>query len=104
MFELDKWQEILHTIKQNKLRTALTAFGVFWGILMLILLLGAGRGLQGGVEKTFSGDAQDSMWLWARTTSLPYAGLAPGRDIHFTEDDIEVLKQLPGAGKVVAEN
>jgi putative ABC transport system permease protein len=104
MFELDKWQEILHTIKQNKLRTVLTAFGVFWGILMLILLLGAGKGLQGGVEKTFSGDAQDTLWLWARTTSLPYEGFAPGRDVQFTEDDIEVLKQIPGAGKVVAEN
>jgi putative ABC transport system permease protein len=104
MFELDKWQEILHTIKQNKLRTALTAFGVFWGILMLILLLGAGNGLQGGVVNSFSGDAQDTMWIHPRTTSLPYQGLSPGREIKFTEDDIAALKRLPGVEKVVAEN
>jgi putative ABC transport system permease protein len=104
MFSLDKWQEILHTIKQNKLRTALTAFGVFWGILMLILLLGAGNGLQGGVKNSFSGDAQDSMWIFPRKTSLPYQGLAPGRQLQFTEDDLAALKRLPGVGKVVAEN
>jgi putative ABC transport system permease protein len=104
MFELDKWQEILHTVKQNKLRTALTAFGVFWGILMLILLLGAGNGLQGGVENTFSGDAEDTMWIHPRTTSLPYQGFAAGREIEFNEEDMKVLQRLPGVEKVVAEN
>jgi putative ABC transport system permease protein len=104
LFEADLWQEILHTIKQNKLRTFLTAFGVFWGILMLILLLGAGKGIQHGVEKTFSGDAQDSMWISARTTSVSHQGLSPGRRVQFTEDDVAALQQLPGIDQIATEN
>ena len=81
MFDIDKWQEILHTLKQNKLRTFLTAFGVFWGILMLILLLGAGQGMQNGAENMFSSDLRDSMWIFARQTSIPYKGLPPNRTV-----------------------
>ncbi|MEH6551514.1 MAG: ABC transporter permease [Pseudomonadales bacterium] len=105
MFELDKWQEIFYTLKQNKLRTFLTAFGVFWGILMLILLLGAGTGMRHGVEKMFSSDLRDSIWFFGRQTSLPYKGLALNRDIQFTESDMVAIKrQLPGVKYVSAEN
>jgi len=105
MFDLDKWQEIYHTLKQNKLRTFLTAFGVFWGILMLILLLGAGTGMRHGAEQMFSSDVQDSLWIFGRRTSLPYQGLAPGRKIQFTEADLRAIKrQFPGVKHVSAEN
>ena len=56
---LDGLQEILFTLRQNKLRTLLTAFGVFWGIFMLVLLLGAGRGMQNGVCEDFGSDVLD---------------------------------------------
>ncbi len=105
MISWDGLQEIAYTLKQNKLRTLLTAFGVFWGILMLILLLGAGKGLQKGAESTFSSDVRDSIWVNARPSSLPYKGLAPGRTIQFTEADIVAIKQqVPGVGLISAEN
>ena len=75
MFDLDKWQEIFNTIQKHKLRTGLTALGVFWGIFMLVLLLGAGNGLGNGISNTFRDDAINSIWLWRGKTSMPFAGL-----------------------------
>ena len=88
----DGLQEILFTLRQNKLRTALTAFGVFWGIFMLILLLGAGRGMQNGVMNTFGDESLDSIVIWTGTTSVAYQGRGLGRKIMYTNEDIEALR------------
>lgn len=92
MFDLDKWEEIFSTLQKNKLRTALTAFGVFWGILMLIILLGAGQGLQNGVAKSMLLDATNSIWFFTGRTSIPYKGMPPGRALQFTEEDLKALR------------
>lgn len=89
MFDLDKWQEIFSTIRKNKLRTILTGFSIASGIFMLILLLGAGRGLKNGVSKNFRGQAQNSIMIYRGTTSKPYKGLPEGRRIRFTNEDYD---------------
>lgn len=91
MFDLDKWQEILSTIKKNKLRTFLTGFSVSWGIFMLIILLGSGKGLQNGVQDEFSGDAVNSIWIGGGQTSIAYSGLQAGRYIQFDNDDFDAV-------------
>src|SRR5205085_8831370 len=96
MFDLDKWQEIFNTIAKNRLKTFLTAFSVSWLIFMLIILLGAGNGLQNGVEQEFKGDALNTLWLEGGQTSVPYNGLKPGRDIKLTMDDFKEIKAMPG--------
>ncbi|MBC8112045.1 MAG: ABC transporter permease [Verrucomicrobia bacterium] len=97
MFDLDKWQEILATMRKNKLRTILTAFGVFWGIFMLVVLLGAGNGMQKGIEREFADQAKNSVGIWSGKTSLPHNGLKPGREINFKNTDVEaIMAQVNG--------
>ena len=101
----DGLQEILYSLQRNKLRTGLTAFGVFWGIFMLVLLLGAGTGLKRGIEKGFSSDVRNSMWIRATRTSIPYKGLAHGRSVQFTEADlVAIRRQVANVDIITAEN
>ena len=103
MFDLDKWQEIFSTISKNKLRTFLTGFSVAWGIFMLIILQGAGKGLQNGVETQFEGSATNSMWIWSGQTSKPYAGMQPGRYVRMTNDDYKYIgNHVDGIDKISA--
>ncbi|TAJ15155.1 ABC transporter permease [Marinilabiliaceae bacterium JC017] len=88
---LDYLEEIFSTLKQNKLRAIMTGFSVAWGIFMLILLLGSGRGLQNGMENNFRGTSKNALWIWSRRTQVAYDGLKAGRRIQFTNQDCETL-------------
>jgi putative ABC transport system permease protein len=89
--------EILSVLRQNKLRTLLTSLSVAWGMFMLAVLLGAGRGLENGVEWEFRDDAVNSISVMSGKTSVPFAGRGPGRAVHFTNSDYELLRrQVPG--------
>jgi putative ABC transport system permease protein len=102
MFDLDNWQEIYSSVKKHKLRTLLTAFGVFWGILMLVLLLGAGKGLENGVFQMFGNNARNTIFIWSEVTRLPYKGLSPGRKIAFDNADYQAIRrQVPDIAYLV---
>lgn len=92
MFDIDKWQEIISTIQKNKLRTFLTGFSVAWGIFMLIILLGAGKGLQNAVVNSFQSAKVNSLWVWSGQTSTNYKGYKQGRYIQLTNDDYNLVK------------
>lgn len=92
MFDRDRWQEIFHTLKKNKLRTFMTAFGVFWGIFMLIIMLGSGAGLENGVNSGMGKFATNSFFVWTNRTTIPYKGFPRGRRFWFKNDDIQALR------------
>lgn len=93
MFEKDRWKEIFFIMKQNKLRSFLTAFGIAWGIFMLMIMLGASSGLSNGISQNFGDFATNSCFIFTKETTLPYKGFKKGRRYDFELKDIEMLRQ-----------
>lgn len=93
MFRADTWQEIYHSLRNNKLRTILTMIGVAWGMFLYVTLLGLAKGVENGFNRAFSGFATNSIFFWAESTSMPYAGFPKGRQMHLYLSDIEYLKR-----------
>lgn len=90
MFNIERWQEIFEAISKNRLRTFLTGISVASGIFILVILLGAGKGLQNGIEKQFENDAVGIIEVWSNVTTKEYKGLNPGREIQFRNSDYEL--------------
>lgn len=95
--DIDKWQEIFASLQRHKLRTFLTALSVWWGIFMLVILLGAGNGLRNSAEADFGDRAKNRLYMWSNKTSIPYKGLPAGRFIEFNQKDYELLEGKKGA-------
>ena len=93
MIDLDRYKEILDTLSRNKTRSFLTGFGVFWGIFMLVSLLGGGKGLRELLSSNFKGFANNSGVLITQNTTKPYDGLKKDRSWSLSYKDIERLKQ-----------
>ena len=93
MLSKDTWSEIIEALTANWFRTLLTAFGVLWGIFILVILLAAGKGLENGVKQGFGGMATNSMFMWSQTPSKPYKGLPQGRRYNFKTGDVAAIKQ-----------
>jgi putative ABC transport system permease protein len=105
ILDLDHWQEVFQSLRRNKLRTILTACGVFWGVFMLVVMLGFARGLEGAVTKDFANWAPNAIFIWGQRSSKPYMGQQPGRDVIMTEEDAEYLAaRLDGIEAVVPRN
>ncbi len=105
MFSRDRWDEILEALNSNKFRTLLTAFGVFWGITILVLLLALTNGLKNGVMADFGNFATNSMFMWTQGTSKPYKGLPKGRSFNYKLDDVDAIKsEIPNIKYVSPRN
>jgi putative ABC transport system permease protein len=76
MFDIDLWKEIIDALRKNRMRSFMTAFGVFWGIFMLIIMSGAGRALENGIMDGIKAFATNSAFFWTERTTEPYKGIS----------------------------
>ena len=91
IFDRDTWQEIFGSIQKNKVRTIITVIGVLWGIFIYITLSGSANGLDNGFEREFENIAMNSMFVWAKRTSIPYEGFKSGRNPQLKLKDAQIL-------------
>jgi len=102
IFDKDTWQEIFDSISKNKTRTAITIIGVMWGIFLLVVLLGAARGMENNFNKIFGNFATNSVFVWGQSTSKPFKGFQEGKRITLKMSDLEnIKKEIKGLEFVV---
>ena len=96
LFESDTWKEVYDSLTKNKVRTVITMIGVWWGILLLIALLGAARGMENSFNRIFGDFATNSVFIWGQNTSIPFKGFQEGKlvslklsHVHKIKDNIE---------------
>lgn len=105
LFERDTWQEVYESLSKNKLRTILTMVGVWWGILLLIGLLGAARGLENSFNRLFGDFATNSVFVWGQSTSKPFKGFQEGRQVKLQLSDAKKVEEnVEGIEFVVPRN
>lgn len=105
LFDKDVWQEIYESIRKNKTRTAITIFGAFWGILLLVGLLGAAKGIENGFNSMFGDFATNSVFMAGGRTSKAFKGFQEGRQIQLTTSDVEKINsEVKGVEFVVPRN
>ena len=85
--------EIIHSIRQNKVRTFMSGFGIMWGIFILVLLLGVGRGIEHGVQDQLKGYSAKSVSIWGEETSMKYENMQEGRQIFFNKYLLEDIRR-----------
>ncbi|WP_452221078.1 ABC transporter permease [Lacinutrix salivirga] len=105
LLERDTWQEVYDSLTKNKLRTALTMVGVWWGILLLIALLGSARGIENSFNRLFGDFATNSVFVWAQSTSKPFKGFQEGRQVQLKISDAKKIEEnVDGIEFVVPRN
>ena len=90
--DIDTYREILDTLTRNKSRSFLTGFGVFWGVFMLVALIGGGQGMKELLNQNFEGFATNSAMIWAQPTTKAYKGFRKGRRWDMEYKDVQRLK------------
>ena len=91
--DIDSYREILDTLTRNKARSFLTGFGVFWGVFMLVALIGGGNGMKEMLNQNFEGFATNSSMIWAQPTTKAFKGFRKGRMWEMNYKDVERLRQ-----------
>lgn len=100
-FDIDRYKEIIDTLSRNRSRTLLTGFGIFWGIFMLLIMLGGGNGLKAILSQNFAGFTSDAIIVGSSRTTKPYGGFKRDRYWSLDKTDIEAIKTLVPEADIV---
>lgn len=105
LVDRDSWQEIYDSLRKNRFRTIVTMIGVWWGILLLIGLLGTARGMENSFNRLFGDFATNSVFIWGEVTSKPFKGFQEGRRVRLTLSDAKIVeKNVDGVEFLVPRN
>jgi len=105
LFDRDTWQEVYDSMTKNKVRTIITMIGVWWGILLLIGLLGAARGMENSFNRAFGDFATNSVFIWGQSTSKPFKGFQEGKRVTLKLSDTrKIADNVEGIEFVVPRN
>ncbi|AOR28137.1 ABC transporter, permease protein [Formosa sp. Hel1_33_131] len=105
LFDRDTWQEVYDSMSKNKLRTGITMVGVWWGILLLITLLGAARGMENSFNRAFGDFATNSVFVWGQSTSKPFKGFQEGKRVQLKLSHAKKIEEnVEGIEFVVPRN
>ena len=105
LFERDTWQEVYDSMSKNKLRTGITMVGVWWGILLLIALLGAAKGMENSFNRIFGDFETNSVFVWGQSTSMPFKGFQEGKRVRLKLSHVDKIKDnIEGIEFVVPRN
>ncbi len=105
LFDRDTWQEVFDSLSKNKLRSTLTMVGVWWGILLLIGLLGSARGIENSFNRLFGDFATNSVFIIANTTGMPFKGFQEGKRVQLSLTDVKKVEEnVEGIEFVVPRN
>ena len=105
LFDIDTWQELKESLTKNKLRTVITMIGVWWGILLLIGLLGSAKGIENKFSVQFGDYATNSVFIWGQSTSRAFKGYQEGRRPNLKFSHLEKIKnQVKGIKFLLPRN
>ncbi|WP_282122915.1 ABC transporter permease [Algibacter mikhailovii] len=93
LLDRDTWQEVFDSLSKNKLRSILTMVGVWWGILLLIGLLGSARGIENAFNRLFGDFATNSVFVWGQSTGMPFKGFQEGRRVNLSLSDAKKIEE-----------
>jgi len=105
LLEKDTWQEVYDSMTKNKLRSILTMVGVWWGILLLIALLGSAKGIENSFNRLFGDFATNSVFIWGQSTSKPFKGFQEGKRVTLTLSNAKKIEEnIEGIEFVIPRN
>jgi putative ABC transport system permease protein len=92
--------EFLGDLRTQKTRAFLTMFAVCWGTMSVVLLLAFGEGLKRAVVAGTVGAGSNMFRVFGGETSKGFEGLPRGRRIRLVEEDLALIRTVPGVESV----